>query len=130
MFAHPTEERRLGKVELKDLKKEICDIILKFSYTGRLDDDVTMELFEQADKLQFLELKEQCSKHLIQFIDKDNCISIYEVAIGRNDQTLKAAAIDCMEENFDELADDLESNIKDPKLWPQLCRRMAKRPRL
>ena len=45
-FAHPTEERRLGKVELKDLKKEICDTILKFSYTGCLDDDdITMQLF-------------------------------------------------------------------------------------
>ena len=131
MLAHDTQEKREGKVEMEDLKKEICDIIIKYIYTRCLDEDkVTMELYEQADKLGILKLKEACFKSLIHYIDKDNCVDILLVGDARKDQALKDAAADCIEENKNDLATQLENNIKDSKLWTELYLRKPKRARL
>jgi len=131
MLAHDSTEKKNGRVEMDDLKKEICQIILRFVYTGCLDgDDITMELYEQSDKLGFLHLKDVCSKHLIQFIEMENCIGTLLVADARDDRGLKDASIECVLDNYDKLADNVENNVTNLKLAHEMLRKMAQRIKL
>jgi len=123
-----SKEKKEGRVHMKELDKEICNIILRFVYTGCLDEDkITMELYQQADKMGFLRLKDICSKHLINFIDKDNCIATLGMADAIGDDNLKDAAADCLEENAVGLANELKNNINGQDLLPELYVRLAKR---
>jgi len=123
-----SKEKKEGRVHMKELDKEICNIILRFVYTGCLDEDkITMELYQQADKMSFLRLKNICSKHLINFIDKDNCIATLGMADAIGDDNLKDAAADCLEENAVGLANEMKNNINGQELWSELYVRLAKR---
>jgi len=129
MLAHDSKEKQEGRVELLDLEKETCQIILKYLYTGCLDEkDATMQLYKQSDKLLFLQLKDVLSKHLCQYIDMDNCIKILQLADGTNDENLKSVAADFINENTEELIHRMKTDIyKDHDLWSYLQLRLAKR---
>jgi len=131
MLSHDSTEKEAGRVEMDDLKMEICKNILKFVYTGYLDeDDITMELYEQSDKLGFLVLKDVCSKHLMQCIDKENCIGTLLVADARDDQGLMDAAIECILDNYAQLADMLKNNVNNHKILHEMLDKMAQRIKL
>ena len=85
-----------------------------------------MELYQQADKLGFLQLKQICSQHLIPFIDKDNCIATLVMADATNDKKMKEAAADCLEENAEELFNSMKNSFNN-QLFPELYLRVAKK---
>lgn len=126
MLTHDTPEKREGRVKMEGLDKEICDNILKYVYTGCLNEDlITMELYMQADKMGFLQLKDICSKNLVQHINKDNAVEILVIGDVSNDQVLKDAAVECIEENYDDkIADELKNNV-DQDLWSELYNRLT-----
>jgi len=127
---HDSKERQEGRVELKELEKENCQTILKYLYTGILEEkDATMQLYKDADSLEFLQLKEVLSSHLCKYISKENCIPTFLLADGTNDENLKMAAADCINDN-EEKFKNLEQDIKDLKLLRYLHRRLAKRIKL
>ena len=86
-----------------------------------------MGLYEQADKLGFLKLKDICSQHLIQYIDKDNCIATLVFADANNDQSMKEAASDCLDENAEELLESLKNNVISLELMSDLYLRVIKK---
>ena len=86
-------------------------------------------MYKEADALGFLELKEVLSSHLCKYISKENCIPTFLLADGTNDENLKMAAADCINDN-EEKFKNLEQDIKDLKLLRYLHRRLAKRIKL
>jgi len=88
-----------------------------------------MQLYKDADSLEFLGLKEVLSSHLCKYISKENCIPTFLLADGTNDENLKMAAADCINDNAEEF-ENLDEKIKDLKLMTYLHRRMAKRIKL
>ena len=86
-------------------------------------------MYKEADALGFLELKEVLSSHLCKYISKENCIQTFLLADGTNDENLKMAAADCINDNAEEF-ENLDEKIKDLKLMTYLHRRIAKRIKL
>ena len=84
-----------------------------------------MQLYKDADSLEFLQLKEVLSSHLCKYISKENCIQTFLLADGTDDDNLKMAAADCINDNEDKFK-NLEDDIKDLKLLRYLHRRLAK----
>ena len=94
-------------------------------YTGILDEkDATLQLYKEADALGFLELKEVLSSHLCNYIRKQNCIKTFLLADGTNDDNLKMAAADCINDNAEHFK-NLDEKIKDRKLLCYLHHRAA-----
>ena len=88
-----------------------------------------MQLYKDADSLEFLQLKEVLSSHLRKYISKENCIQTFLLADGTDDDNLKMAAADCINDNAEEF-DNIAEKIKDDKLMSFLHRRLAKRIKL
>ena len=88
-----------------------------------------MQLYKDADSLEFLQLKEVLSSHLRKYISKENCIPTFLLADGTGDDNLKMAAADCINDNEDKFK-NLEKDIKDLKLFRYLHHRLAKRIKL
>ena len=88
-----------------------------------------MQLYKDADSLEFLQLKEVLSSHLCKYLSKENCIPTFLLADGTNDENLKMAAADCINDNAEEF-ENLDEKIKDLKLMTYLHRRIAKRIKL
>ena len=86
-------------------------------------------MYKEADALGFLELKKVLSSHLCKYLSKENCIPTFLLADGTNDENLKMAAADCINDN-EEKFKNLEQDIKDLKLLRYLHRRLAKRIKL
>ena len=64
-------------------------------------------------------------RHLIQFINKDNCIATLVLADATNDDNMKEAAADCLEENAEQLINSLKNNVNNQDLMSQLYLRLA-----
>merc|ERR1711922_89844 len=127
---HDSKERLAGRVELTELEKENCQTILKYFYTGILEEkDATMQLSKDADSLEFLQLKEVLSSHLRKYISKENCIPTFLLADGTNDDNLKMTAADCINDNAEEF-ENLYEKIKDLQLMSYLHRRIVKKIKL
>jgi len=126
MFATNTKERQEGRVFIKDLEKETCDIILKYIYTGKLDKkQVTVELYKKANYLRLIELRDICSNYLMKNITNEDCVAAYLFADSIKDLGLKEACADFIEENTKDVADKLKI-IQDPEIWRRLYLRRAK----
>ena len=88
-----------------------------------------MQLYKDADSLEFLQLKEVLSSHLCKYLSKENCIPTFLLADGTNDENLKMTAADCINDNAEEF-ENLYEKIKDLQLMSYLHRRIVKKLKL
>ena len=88
-----------------------------------------MQLYKDADSLEFLQLKEVLSSHLCKYLSKENCIPTFLLADGTGDDNLKMTAADCINDNAGDF-ENLDEKIKDLKLMSYLHQRIAKKLKL
>jgi len=112
MFTHPMEEKKTGEVRMKDLKKDMCYTLLEFIYTGQVEPHkISMELLEEADKYSLIQLKEQCSRHLMKQLNCNNCVNMLLTAERVDDKKLQKAAQQFILENTQ--TPNMKSGLKE-----------------
>jgi len=123
MFATNSQESQDGRVFIRDLKKETCDVILKYIYTGELDvKQATLDLYKQANYLRLIELRDLCSNYLVNNLTTENCVDVIVQADRIKDKALKEACADFIEENSKNI--DLKK-INDFDLLVELYQRKS-----
>jgi len=100
MFSVPMKEKLSRVIEIQEMDKETCMILLEFIYTGKLSTDkITLSLFEAADKYDVPDLMMYCTNYLKRTINRRNCIQTLICADRHTSHSLKAAAKDFILEN-------------------------------
>jgi len=118
LFASNMKERRNGKVELKYLNKSMCMTLLEFIYTGKVETNkISLNLFEESDKINLVNLKNKCCAHLIKTINIQNCVHNLIVADRHSDNKLKKAAKEFILLNYADLTAASKAELeKHPSL--------------
>lgn len=102
MFEHDTLEKQQNRVVIEDLSRESMVQLLKFLYTGEMDELTAQELlslFVAADKYSLPKLKEKCSRSLCSLVSNEVALSVLVVANLHEDEELKNAAIQVVLDN-------------------------------
>ena len=107
MFQHEMQEAKTGKVFIKDIEPEIFKDLVYFIYSGNLGTSLTEEkaklLFLAADKYDFKDLKNICLRFLLNYIERDNVLHLYEWADNYSVDNLKDAALKFVADNYDQV---------------------------
>ena len=78
-----------------------------FIYSGNLGTSLTEEkaklLFLAADKYDFKDLKNICLRFLLNYIERDNVLHLYEWADNYSVDNLKNAALKFVADNYDQV---------------------------
>ncbi|CAL8122450.1 unnamed protein product [Orchesella dallaii] len=86
MLSADMNEKRRGLVKVEDISAHTMELVLKFIYTGQLEEEWTTnpvtatELIYASEKYWLPALKEFCNKHLVRAATKTNCYKLMEVA--------------------------------------------------
>ncbi|XP_044739264.1 speckle-type POZ protein-like [Chrysoperla carnea] len=101
MFDHEMEERKLNRVNITDIEYDILHELLKFIYTGKVDNLQTMasELLAAADKYALERLKILCEKELCRNLSIENAAETLIFADLHGANQLKAQAINFINNN-------------------------------
>jgi len=93
MFAHPTNEKETGTVDLLDVDACVCRSMVEFMYTGLINkDEVSLDLLVVADKYHLQDLKSLCEVNLSDALSLDNALDVLIVATRHSAGTLKGNA--------------------------------------
>ena len=82
MFNGELIESKQRAVHLKDVQKEVLDLLINFAYTGNLDVSVenVQSVLSLASQINFPEVREICCKFLEMQLDSSNCLDIRSFA--------------------------------------------------
>ncbi|ODM91896.1 TD and POZ domain-containing protein 4 [Orchesella cincta] len=86
MLSANMNEKARGVVKVEDISANTMELVLKFIYTGQLEEEWTTnpvtvtELIYASEKYWLPALKEFCNKHLVRAATKTNCYKLMEVA--------------------------------------------------
>lgn len=87
----------LKKIEIKLITPEIFKIIRDFIYANKIPPKefrVLEEVFKQSTMLKIEELRDLTSKLLIQILDFDNAMAIFQIGTDYNDEEMKKKAFE------------------------------------
>lgn len=95
MFSSEMKEKRENEVKIKDVSHEVMQEVLRFIYTGRVDnlDALKTDLFVAADEYNIEALKALCERALIRDFKVDNILDMLVFAEQYSSNNLKAAAV-------------------------------------
>lgn len=107
MFEHAMEERKNGRVEIKDLTQDVFSEILKFMYTGNSPnvDRMANALLSAADKYQLERLKLMCEDALCQNLTVENAADTLILADLHCAEHLKTMCIKFINSHVSEVMD-------------------------
>ena len=107
MFEHNMKEKRLNKVDITDVTDQVLCEMLRFIYTGRVQNLVTMAdtLLAAADKYDLERLKVMCEEALCGNLTVENAASVLILADLHNAEQLKAQTIDYINTHASEVTD-------------------------
>ncbi|XP_044743660.1 speckle-type POZ protein-like [Chrysoperla carnea] len=113
MFEHEMEERKQNRVNIVDVNYEILHELLKFIYTGKVENLETMagEILAAAEKYALDRLKRLCEKELCANLSTGNAAEILILADLHNANQLKVQAIDFINNN---------SGVKSTTGWREM----------
>jgi len=102
MLESNMKEKEAGSIEIKDMKLEVFEDLLKYIYSGEAPniDEHAEELFAAADLYQLEHLKELCEVKLCAGIDITNCINLLVLGELHHASTLKASALKFVSKNM------------------------------
>ena len=96
MFRLPLKESQEGRIAVRDINPNILKELLRFMYTGRIENDcsteVMMALYKAADKYDVKDLLLFCENHLMNLMTVDNVMGIYDLTQSRPESALAAKA--------------------------------------
>ena len=82
MLCMDGEEAKNNRLVIKDFEQEQVSAMLVFIYTGKIEDDVTVEpeLLLLADKYDLPDLVSHCEQSLAKELNEETCLNLLEVA--------------------------------------------------
>jgi hypothetical protein len=100
MFSAPMKEKLSRIIEIQELDKETCMVLLEYIYTGKISNEkITLCLFEAADKYNVPDLMSHCGSYLKRKLNRNNCIQTLICADTHASSSLKTATMDFILEN-------------------------------
>ncbi|XP_065203303.1 protein roadkill-like [Planococcus citri] len=102
MFKHDMKESRQNCVEIKDTDEKIFQEILRYIYTGKVENlnDIALELVLVAEKYDLAPLKNACLSALGALLSVETVVKILVLADLNDAQCLKAQAIEYIRANL------------------------------
>jgi len=97
MFEHDMEEKKKGRVEVKDVEADVMAEMLRFIYTGRTAaslDNNAADLLAAADKYALDRLKVMCEEALCNGLTVENVSDVLILADLHSAEQLKAQALE------------------------------------
>merc|ERR1719300_1040819 len=124
MLESNMKEKETGSIEIKDMKLEVFEDLLKYIYSGEAPniDEHAEELFAAADLYQLEHLKELCEVKLCAGIKITNCINLLVLGELHHASTLKATALKFVSKNLQSInsSDWKKSLIAYPILFAEV----------
>lgn len=97
MFRNQMTEGRDGIVEIPDLQLPILNSLLRYIYSGIMDDvfgDAAIQLYRAADKYVIHTLKRKCASIIFNEMTENNICNVLFLAHLHNDDVLKKCVIE------------------------------------
>lgn len=112
MFLSNMKEGLSGEIEVKHMEVSVCQTILEYIYTGKVDPGkMNVEVLAEAEKMRLMSLKKECSDKLIKDLAANNCVKMIEAADLHKDQDLKNKAKQFIIENYQDLTNDSKDEL-------------------
>jgi len=113
MLSTNMKEGLSKRVEKQCWTKSLCFTILEYLYTGNIKaNKINLKLFEEADKMNMIDLKDECCNQLIKDMNLSNCVPSFCIAALHKADTLKEAAKKFCVNNFDKLSTKSKNDLK------------------
>ena len=139
MLQADMEEKRSGKVEIKDYSPDVIQTLLHFIYTGSFVQENCseegrehlLELLQAADQYQLDLLKEACEVQICEGVDIQNCLTSLIIGDMYNAENLKKFSMKIFAENMNkvllESPEDWKNCVKNhPDLTIEITSELAK----
>ncbi|XP_065203294.1 speckle-type POZ protein B-like [Planococcus citri] len=117
MFKDDTTETQQNRIEIKDIDENIFEEVLRYIYTGRVENlkDTALELLPVAEKFNLEHLKNMCVSALSMLLSENTAVKILILSDLSNAEGLKTRAIEYIKANLLEVMrsedwNDLSSN--------------------
>jgi BTB/POZ domain len=95
------KEAQTGKMEIDDFSAEAVEAMLKFMYTGKIEDEsIAMDLHAIAQKYDVELLKQRTEKIILHNLTEDNALDIFGFAHLHNSDKIKRAAFEVIKKMF------------------------------
>ena len=104
LFAGPMREARQAEIALPELRHAVFLPLLEYLYTDCADSvelDMTMELFEAADRFGVERLKKMCEAKMLGSMCVENAATIFHAADTHNAKSLREKTLNFILANFD-----------------------------
>ena len=129
MFSHDFAETVSNKVIITDLDSEAVMEMLRFIYTGKVQnmEKVNKMVLAAADKYNIADLKESCEKSLCNGMTIDNVCNLLLLARDRVSNELKRRALEFISQNVDSVtnSEGWQDLSRDPILMTDIVRAMG-----
>ncbi|CRK99762.1 CLUMA_CG013081, isoform A [Clunio marinus] len=121
IFENVMKDRPSDEIQMKNIDPEVAKTFLKFFYTGEVEiEEISnlLELFALAAKFKVETLMSIIEDMIIDDLNDDNAIEIYELACRFNCDGMKTSAFEFIQSMFDEpLKDEL---MNQPEILKEL----------
>lgn len=120
LFQHDMIEKDKNSVEIKDISQEVMYEILRFAYTGDIENlkSIAKDLLAAANKFLFEDLKTICEAELYNSLTVENAVELLTFAEMHNSSKLKDQALDFLVQNINEVK--LTASMKEMTNYPEL----------
>lgn len=120
MFRHQMDESLSGRVKIDDIPFALFNCLLKYMYSGQLEDEPVheskikdvwkdfVELCGAADRFQLNDLKYECEMILLHHITVENAADLLEFAHRVHASTLKRFVLEFIQSNLKQRTDIID----------------------
>jgi len=124
MLESEMKEKRSGRVEVKDFRKNIVKAMVQFIYTAEIDEEIEdlVELMKIGNKYLIKSLVDECGVELAKDISKDNVMDLWKVADSFSAEDLLKSCAKFAINNLEVLGDGWEKLLKDSPMFLSLVR--------
>jgi Leucine-rich repeat (LRR) protein len=111
------EEAQTGKMTIDDFSAETVEGMLKFMYTGEVNESIAMDLLAIAEKYDVKNLKAATEMIILHNINESNALEIFGLGYQHNSKEIKREAFNKIKKMFPEIkfSDELMEKPKDLK---------------
>jgi Leucine-rich repeat (LRR) protein len=104
IFKDDLTGKQTGKMEIEDFSADTVEGMLKFIYTGEVEEKIAMDLYVIAAKYNVTELKEVSEKIVLENIDESNSLDVLNFANQHNFDKMKRKSFGIIKKMIPELS--------------------------